>query len=196
MHAPRGHFEVLSEKRDAIGLVVIVLILGRPTAADVVTPREVKFEFEVTEDQVAKACHLLVLMVNYPNPEAVNFKVVFTFEKRTDHAFYGFIVDVGDAHYRNGQFAGMEHVPLDAAEFLSPTFNSTGRFHMNVGDSGVFGSTADLETASAFLRAVMAGNFEISFRRRDSVGFRTYLILSAPLPGEFQKFLGCAATYR
>ena len=150
VHAPRGHFEVLSEKRDAIGLVVIVLILGRPTAADVVTPREVKFEFEVTDDQVAKACHLLVLMVNYPNPEAVNFKVVFTFEKRTDHSFYGFIVDVGDAHYRNGQFAGMEHVPLDAAEFLSPTFNSTGRFHMNVGDSGVFGSTADLETASAF----------------------------------------------
>jgi hypothetical protein len=154
------------------------LLLGRgPAMADVVTSPSVQFDFEITEDQVAKSCHLLVLIVNYPNPEAVNFKVLFTFGKGTHQAFCGFIADAGDVQYQNGNFAGLKKVPLAEAEFSSSTFESAGRFHMNAAeDGGVFGSTGDLPNAAAYLRAVVIGDFSITIRRSNAFGYRTYLI--------------------
>jgi hypothetical protein len=187
----------LGKSLASIALAAIFGASGLPAAAETVVPKEISYEFEVIEDEVAKSCHLLILIVNYPSPEAVNFKVLFTFKKGTHQAFYGFIADAGDMQYRNGIASGFNKVPLVEAEFLSATFNSAGRLSVSTADDGgVFGGTSDLVTASAFLKAVMVGNFAISFRRQGSMASRTYEIHDPPPASEFGKFLECAASYR
>jgi hypothetical protein len=184
--------------RLCLGLSIINAVAGPvPSLAEALTPGLIQYDFEIKDDQVARACHALLLITNFPKPEAVKFTIIFTFKKGAHAAFVGFAVDVGDMQYQDGKPKGITKIPLASAEFTSKTFDSAGRMYAtDMGDGGVGASTNDINDSAAFVSAFASGEFAITFTRQGSPSSRTYVINQPPPIEVLKKFLDCAQTYK
>ena len=169
---------------------------GVPSYADSLMPRNLSYEIEVKEDDQAKSCNIMLLLVNLPAPEVVNFRLVATHRKTQTVTFLGFSIDVADMIFANGLPAGNRKIPLSSAAFESALFNSAGRLNGGaVADGGVLESTADSQIATAFLQSFLTGEFSITFSRSGVSGTRTYQI-NAPVPVEVRtRFFECISSF-
>jgi hypothetical protein len=143
--------------------------------AEMVTPANVKYEAEIKEDRAAKSCNLMLLLLNIPSPESVNFRLLTAQQKSDGRTFVGFSLDVGDLKFTNGMPAGSTKAVLSSAAFISPSFSSVGRLNGGpIADGGVVELTDNPLTSSEYTIAFLSGGFQIHFERKGVPGSRTY----------------------
>lgn len=180
----------------ALTLPVIALAaaasLCRPASAETLTPKEIQYEFAQTNSGGLRKCSIVLLLLNVPSPETVNFQLMVIHKPPTGPSFAGFSMDVGDLKFVNGLPGGAQKATLASAAFVSPSFSSVGRLNGGpVADGGVLQSSADPATIAGFVIAFSSGNFALSFVRDGVPGSRTYQVASPPPPDVRQQFYRC-----
>ena len=173
-------------------LLAFFLLCAMSTSAETLTPKYLAYEVEVKHDNVAKSCHLVLLLNNIPAPEIVNLKLFAARKRRDNVIFFGLSLDVGELTFVNGLPSKTNMVLLSKASFDSPSFSSAGRLNGGpIEDGGVLLSTAEPETGRQLVASFLRGLFSISFVRKGSVSSRTYVISQAPPVDDQNQFRGC-----
>jgi len=176
-------------------LWAVVLLFATRTTAETLFPKHVQYETEVKQDSAAKACNLILLLINLPAPEVVNLKLMATRERKSSAAFFGLSFDVGDLTFANGLPSRTTKAFLSQASFDSPNFSSVGRLNGGpIDDGGVLLSTSDLNTGGLLFTSFLSGQFSISFVRKGSSNIRTYVISQAPPSDLRNQFRTCLET--
>jgi hypothetical protein len=172
---------------------------GTHCYSEALVPKTIQFENEVKEDAHGKQCHYVLLVLNLPAPETVNFHPLImrpkSHDRLIDPMLAGLSIDVGELKFFGGKPAGVNKVNLASAAFISPTFNSLGRLNTApFGDRGLLSTTTDMSTGREFIQAFLKGGYEISFMRDEVSGARSYRISASP-PGEVvRQFQACLNT--
>lgn len=176
-------------------LYVLLVLLCSAARAETLVPRNIQYEFEVKEDAYAKSCNVLLLLLNIPSPEAVNFHFIVSQRKSDGLTFVGFSLDVGDLKFVNGLPAGTNKAVLSSAAFISPTFSSVGRLNGGpIADGGVLESTADPQVYTYYLTAFLGGDFQIQFERKGIPATRTYTVEEKPPTNVISQFSDCVSS--
>jgi hypothetical protein len=165
--------------------------------AETILPGDAKYEVEVKEDQAAKSCNLMLLLLNIPSPETVNFRLITAQQKSDGRTFVGFSVDVGDLRFANGVPAGSNKAVLSSAAFISPSFSSVGRFNGGpTADGGVLEMTTDPVVYSQYTMAFLSGGFQIHFERKGVPGTRTYDVKQQAPANVVAQFAACVSSLK
>ena len=170
-----------------------------PSYGDTLVPNTVQFENSIKDDAYGKVCEYVLLILNLPAPETVNFHVQvmrpMSNGKLIDPTLVGFSMDVGELRFSGGMPAGGRKVNLATAAFSSLTFSSAGRLNIApFGDGGISGSTTDRSTGNEFMNAFLKGGYDLSFTREDWPGIRSYHLSSSPLMEVVKSFHACLRT--
>jgi hypothetical protein len=179
-------------------LILVMTASGIIThvTAETLEPKAIQYDFEMKGDDAAKTCNVMLMILNLPAPEIVNFRFIAMKDGRREQVILGFSVDVADAIFWNGLPAGRTPVRLQSAEFVSPSFASSGRMHGNVlADGGVLMSTNDPQTMSDFQRAFLSGRFKINFTRAGNPTSRGYSISQPASEGVLKQMVTCINTF-
>jgi hypothetical protein len=179
--------------------IMCAVVGGGPCYSEALVPKTVQFEPEVKDDAYAKACHIVLLLLNIPAPETINFHFLITRPKRdgrlVDPVFIGFQIDVGELTFSNGAPSGVTKVNLSTAAFDSSDFSSVGRLNSgSFADGGLLATTADTATGNEFMKAFLKGQYELSFTRMGLSGVRTYKISASPPVDVVKQFQACLNT--
>jgi len=167
------------------------------SSAETLVPRTMQYEFEVKEDGVGKTCNLVLILMNIPSPETVNFHFIVAQQKSTAVTFVGFTLDVGDLSFSNGLPAGEEKAVLSSGAFISSTFSSVGRLNGGpINDGGIFETTADAQVYAPYLMAFLSGGFQIQFERRGVPGSRVYEVDQKPPLDVVAQFQTCVSSLK
>lgn len=180
--------------------LVVTIVFGLMTSAasassanaETILPRAIKYDFEEKHNAGATTCNLMLMLLNYPAPETVNFRLITAANRQNGPLFVGFSMDVGDTEFKNGVPVGIRKVGLTEAAFSSSSFSSQGLLNSTLAsDGGILASTTDGNDGGRFINAFVAGNFTISFRRNDAEETRAYRINEGPSREVFDKFRFC-----
>jgi hypothetical protein len=190
----------MNRRKFTLAATIMCAVLGGgPCYSETLVPKTLQFEPEVKEDAYAKACHIVLLLLNIPAPETINFHFLITRPKRdgrfVDPVFIGFQIDVGELTFSNGAPSGVTKVNLSTAAFDSSDFSSVGRLNSGpFGDGGLLATTADTTMGNEFMKAFLKGQYELSFTRKGLSGIRTYKISASPPADVVKQFQTCLNT--
>ena len=178
-------------------LLACLLVSAQSTADEIrVKIDTIRFDAEDKQDDQSRVCGLMTMIVDQSRPEALNFRVIHTISPKS--LFFGFSLDVGDIHYQNGLYAGLDKIILASGDVSTGAFNSQGRMYGGqTSDGGVLKSTMDEETARMLWLGVLSGDFSIHLlRATPGAEPRTYVISTAPSPDALSKYLACSVEIR
>jgi len=158
-----------------------VMVFAQGAAAEDIAPKQVQYEFKdcSTSPDVLN-CSLAAYISNFPVPELVSVLLRVDASRAKNVMFFSITTDVGEQLYQNGKPSSIRKVSIDQAEFLSDGFDSSGRLHTTLDDSGVQLSTNDAEVFPVLLLDFQSGHFTIRFRRQGSDSIRGYSVSSSP----------------
>lgn len=159
-----------------------------PAAADTIVPSGVEYWNNIDETDEIKVCEIVLDLSNPPAPEVVKFIVLAGYDKADATVLVGFLLGAAELTPQDEY----DIVDLASGVFTSASFSSPGRLDHDVFDGSVMATTADAATSAAFVDAVLAGDFALTFSREGFEGVaRTYEVGPAPPADVEQVFSEC-----
>lgn len=189
----------LSEQREfarfCLMILIIIFFVNTAYSKSVIDPK-VDFDFEMQKENEVSVCHLIILLITYPDPEGVNLKIIGTSDKKLGNArtiYYGFSVDVGETPISHGLPQPIVKKPISSAAILADVYSSkTATRPANPGDGGFMAVADSPSDAQRLLSLIMRRDYMITFKRLDMPDDTVYAVHPAPPAAIAQKFLDCA----
>lgn len=170
-------------------LTALTLLGASQGSGSTIFPTGVAYSNWADESEEARVCEIVLDVSNPPSREAVKFITIAGYNKFDGTLLAGFLMGAADLT-TSGTY---QIVGISDAAFSSRTFSSLGHLDYEYYDDGtVMATTQNPLVAAAYIRAVIAGVYEVHFARPGSnAEMRTYKIASAPGESVISNFMHC-----
>jgi hypothetical protein len=178
------------------GAAAVALSVMLSAHAETVTPAQIAYDTNVSEDPAAKACMLGLAVNDHAVGETVRFRLVVARVKRdavlAGPAVFGFTIEVDDPRLALARRSQTHAAQISSAAFASERYTVAARPRTTpFADGSWVASTLDVAEGGALVDAAVEGKFQIAYTRTRPSAARIYQVASAPPLDVLGRFSGC-----